>query len=637
LNPDTLVGIVPPILTGPLVALLVYGLGTAVGYRLLRIARVPLTSLDLWELGFVSATLGSATLQLIPACLAAAGIMTPLAVRAVFAILLVLAVPTMLRIGRAFVGEARRLSMHQLSASQRVWIALLGLVLVSLLVQASVFRGFGDDDGYHLSSPKRWLSTGGLDYLPTFTHTNASLGFEMLYVIALSITDVIGAKALHYGAGVFTLFGIFLASRRLDNSYAGLVAISIFLIPNQIFNVPLLFTVAYADFGATWMATASLLLFLVWREHRDFKILVCFALSAGFAGSFKFTCLGLALAWGLPVLYEARRGGLSWYRAIALVVCFGAIAIIPVIPWLIRNAILTGNPIYPILSSILPTRDWPAEHADIFGRYVRYYSWGIAQGKSLDEYSRRIILVIAGVMIAVGGIVCWRIIREPVLRAILVFSGSFTLLSIALTGMIFRYWLPAVLCGAIAVLVAATRRWSDKWRLWPASALLVVALVMSRTEPGHAVSSSVRIALGLSSYSEEYPNDKGWLMWSLINHQTPADARILAAAFYPSVGASSFGGFWSDRWFYVTDSHLQAYIRLTDWSSFIRSLREAKISHVLIFENQLNSDRLGFSFPAQENEYKFSRRLVDMYGKKLAQFDDLQLYQVSLDSAERSR
>jgi hypothetical protein len=136
------------------------------------------------------------------------------------------------------------------------------------------------------------------------------------------------------------------------------------------------------------------------------------------------------------------------------------------------------------------------------------------------------------------------------------------------------------------------------------------------------------MAAGTTSFAQEYPDDPDWNMWQFINEKTPPDSRILAAAFYTSRGASSFGGFWVDRPFYVTDSHLQTFIRLDEWSSFVRSLSNAGVTHVLIYATQANPNRHGFSFVAERNEYSFCRRLATEQGQKMAQFGDLQLYRV---------
>jgi hypothetical protein len=124
-----------------------------------------------------------------------------------------------------------------------------------------------------------------------------------------------------------------------------------------------------------------------------------------------------------------------------------------------------------------------------------------------------------------------------------------------------------------------------------------------------------------------------WQMWQFVNENTPRDARLASAAFYTSISASSAGTFWIDRTCFTSDSHLQTFIQLDSWGSFLHSMSQAGIGYVLIFQGQFSPGRHGVSFAAERNEYPFFRRLVDFHGQKLAQFGHLQLYRVDTVSA----
>jgi hypothetical protein len=636
MSPESLSS-VPPIFAGPLFAFAFFVIATSLGRRVMRWLRVPTAPLSRWEHGFLAAALGTGLLQLVPCALAALKLMTPMNVRIACGVVALALAIDAAHVLRAVVLELKRLRGFRPSSAQLVWLSLFGALMSVLLLRALVFRTMGDDDGYHLSAPKRWLTSGVLHYLPTLTHTNASLGFEMLYAIALSTYDVIGAKVLHYGSGLFTLGGLYLVGKRLGNPFAAVLTISLVLIETPILNLPVLFTVAYADFGAAWMAVASVLLWLIWRAEQQEKFIVLLALCAGLAGSFKFTSLALGLAWAPALIFVARQAGASWFDSLARVVRFGLISVLPVIPWLVRNALETGNPLYPMFSSIIPTRDWSAEHASVFGRYVRYYSWGVASGPELSELSRKLILLGTIVGIVAAGALCFWLLRRLELRVMLLFAVTFTVISVALTGMIFRYWMPAILTGALAILVSVTLRWStSSWRYWPASLLLALALLKTNlrgAEPGRSLLGDAKLAAGVTSFAASYPDDAAWNMWRAINEHTPPNARLLAAAFYTTFGGSSFGGFWIDRPVYATDSHLQTYIRFNDWRSFLESVHRAGINYEIIFDEQGSATRHGFTFEAVQNEYPFCRRLADSYGKLEAHFGSFGLYRVDVERA----
>jgi hypothetical protein len=78
----------------------------------------------------------------------------------------------------------------------------------------------------------------------------------------------------------------------------------------------------------------------------------------------------------------------------------------------------------------------------------------------------------------------------------------------------------------------------------------------------------------------------------------------------------------------VTDSHLQGFIRLDSWPAFLESIKDARITYVVISDMLFAAGRHGFTFTAGTNEYPFCRRLVDDYGTLLNQNEHLQVYRL---------
>ncbi len=628
---------VPPFLRGTVFAAWFFSIAVALGLRSLRWLRVRPSSFTPAELGFVCAALGTGLLQLVPCALAVCSRMTASNVRWACAALTLLLGPDLVHLVRAVPRAWRSRPPSSVSRAAVVWTGLLAITLGIVLLQALAPGHLGDDDGYHLSMPKRWLGSGTLEYQPTYPNTNASLGFEMLYVIALSSCDMIGAKLLHYCAGLFSLFGVYLAAARLGAPLAGITAISALVVQTMFCNLPYILPMAYADCGVTLMAMAATVVWLVWRERKEPALFACFALLAGLAGSFKFTAAAFALAWVPALLVEERRAGATWPRCLRVVGGLGAISAIPILPWLCRNAVVVKNPVYPLLSHTIPSRDLTAAQASVVSRYIHYYAWGLASGPHLTEASRRHLVIGAVLFLLVCGGASAFFVRPPALRSLWVTAASFAVIAAALTGFVFRYWLPAILLATLVVTAALTRRWHGRpWRYAPASLLVIVALCQELRMRKGDLAADARLSLGMSTADREYAADPYWNMWKYVNASTEKDARVLAAAFYTSIGASQFGGYWVDRKLFTTDAQFQSFIRLDRWSSFLRSVRDAGITYVLIFESQYCAGRYGFSFTEGGNEYPFCRRLVDEYGEKVAQFGELQLYRVWPEEALRS-
>jgi hypothetical protein len=340
--------------------------------------------------------------------------------------------------------------------------------------------------------------------------------------------------------------------------------------------------------------------------------------------------------WIVVVALELRRQRVSVGQSLPVLFRFGALAALPVLPWFVRNLLVTGNPVYPLFAGWIPSRDWTAEQGQVFARYIRYFSWAIASGARLGEPSRQLILLgVAGLVVAGTCVVCWRI-KEPALRTLLALAGAFTLLCIGLTGLLLRYWLPGVICFTVVICVAASRaaavrvsNWTSV-RYWPAIAFVVFALGLQiRYEKitGDLLKHA-RMALGLPLHEREH--DDASRMWAFIRSKTEPDARILAGAFYSTFGASSFGCFPANRQCFTTDSHLQTFIDLREWGAFLRSIRGAKIQYVLMSDRQFSPGRQGFSFLANENEYAFCQRLTRERGQLVFRAHHLELFRLEV-------
>jgi hypothetical protein len=622
---------VPPLLSAPLLVALLWWVALGLGYRILRWMRLDLSSLTEGERGFFSLTIGTGALQYLPYGLGVFGVLSSRAVVVGFALLTVLLSADLLRVAKSIARRLARLSPRRWSPQNVVWALLLLLLMGTLLVQALAPGPFDDGDGYHLSAPKRWLQEGGLVYLPTYTITNASMGFEMLYVIGLATGNLACMKLIHYSAGVFMLLALWLSARRLGVASAASLAISLLLITTPVCDLTYLFHVAYVDFGASWMAMACALTWLIWLKERKSAWLLCLALFAGLAGSFKTTALFILASWIPVVVWDARRHGTPWPKITRLVAAMGTIAVLPILPWMFRSWRVTGNPIFPVLSGVIPTRDWNSEIAGIFGRFLHYYSWGVASGSLMDEAHRKMIVAVTALLVLFASGLAIARFRQPEFRSLLGFAGLFVLISVAMGGLVFRYWLPGILCAVLVVTVWASQRWSSVRSGWITPAVMALAVITYWVRPSQPrpFLPDLRIATGIHTLDEEYADNSFWNMWRYVNASTPKDARILVASFYTTFGAASFGCFWVEgRTCFTSDSHMQAFIQLDEWDSFVQSLRKAGVEYVLIGEKEFQPNRHGYSFTAGRNEYPFCRKLVDQYGQKLAQFGPLQLYRL---------
>jgi hypothetical protein len=624
---------VPPILRICLTLAGFWAVAIALGRRCLILLRVPKDALSLAERGVLCAALGAGFLQFLPYGLGAAGVLSQRSVLIGWLVLTALLAPDLWALAQAARRVLRGFSPRRPPAPVLAWWLLALALLAAFFVHAVAVKPFGDDDGYHLAAPRRWLQEGTLSYLPSLTVTNASNGFEMLFAIGLSLFGPLGVKTLHYSAGVFTLLAVYLTGKRLGSPIAGLVTASVLLASGVMqFTI----SVAFVDLAATWLTVMSVLAWLAFRDSAQRSLLVCMALFAGFAASFKLTSLMVGIAWIPTLLWEARRARLPPGRVLTSAIALGLLVALPVIPWSIRSYQVTGNPIFPMFSGVFATRDWDAGMAQLYTKYLHYYAWGVASGAKLSEAMRRLIVLGAAAGVLSIAAVAFFVIRNQVLRCLITFCAVYFTISILVAGIVTRYWFPGTAIVTLVLSVWALDKWSFGFvRPWLAPLIVARGVFQYVTLP-HSLpelTMQARIATGAATVDEAFAADEYWRTWKVLNTEAAPDANVLAAAFYTSCGASSFGGFWTNRTFFVTDPHIQQFINLESWENFVRSLERAKIQYVVVFARRYNEGRIGFSFPAADNEYPFSRRLVEEYGEKLSQFEDVQLYRVRLDKA----
>ncbi|MCI5163904.1 MAG: phospholipid carrier-dependent glycosyltransferase, partial [Candidatus Electrothrix sp. AX5] len=176
------------------------------------------------------------------------------------------------------------------------------------------------------------------------------MNLDLLYTGALYLGSDILAKYIHMAFGLGTALLLYIhLKKRLSITYGLLGALFFLSIP---IIVKLSITV-YVDLGLLFFSTASLLLLFHWLETgKQRKYLILAGLSCGLAIGTKYNGLLVLflLALMLPILIirsqpqTKKEAG----TAIRATVFFCLAALVSASPLLIRNAVWTGNPIYPL-------------------------------------------------------------------------------------------------------------------------------------------------------------------------------------------------------------------------------------------------------------------------------------------------
>jgi hypothetical protein len=204
---------------------------------------------------------------------------------------------------------------------------------------------------HHLAIPKLWLKHGGFYEIKWSVFSYYPMNVDLLYIIPLYFNKDFIANFIHMSFGVATGLMIYYYLRNKISQVAGLLGMLVFLSTPMVI---LLSTQAYVDLGLTFFTTVSILTFIRYRdgEFREFKWLFLSATAMGLALGTKYNAL---IAWfflSTAIVFVYSKDTKEQCKAVQCGFIFFLISFLIFSPWLIKNEILTGNPLYPLFNGI---------------------------------------------------------------------------------------------------------------------------------------------------------------------------------------------------------------------------------------------------------------------------------------------
>ena len=254
--------------------------------------------------------------------------------------------------------------------------AVIVLFLAAMALGALLPSIDFDVKEYHLQGPKEWFEAGHISWLPHNVYTSFPFLTEMFALLGMVLTGdwFVGALA---GKLVLMTFApvtglvVFCAARRWFDVRVAWAAALIHLTAPWTYRISI---IAYAEGGLTFYLFATLFALLLTRDASGCERRRLTLLTGLFAGS-SMACkypgvLSVVMPLGLTLLwFEWRRsvevpGDDSTKAATPLnrVLRAGAVYSVGVLlavgPWLVKNAVETGNPVYPLVNSVFHAADW---------------------------------------------------------------------------------------------------------------------------------------------------------------------------------------------------------------------------------------------------------------------------------------
>jgi hypothetical protein len=227
----------------------------------------------------------------------------------------------------------------------RPWELALGGLLVAYVVIGAVATSapISSPDAllYHAADPAQFVEAGRIFEVPGNSSSYEPFNVEMLVLDGFLLWDSVQGAFAPFLLALVAAAAVAGAAERLAGRSVALLAATVF------FAQPLTLWDATSTFIESGLACAVAL--GVWNlirfaQRGEPAALVLAGLFAGAAAGMKY--LGL-----IAVLALAVAAGIALRRRLtpARVLAFAAPAVLVALPWYVKNAILTGNPVYPHL------------------------------------------------------------------------------------------------------------------------------------------------------------------------------------------------------------------------------------------------------------------------------------------------
>lgn len=196
---------------------------------------------------------------------------------------------------------------------------------------------------YHLVLPHLYLDAGRFFYLPQNIFWGMPQAGEMLYTWAIALAGDPVAAVLGWAIGALALAGLLgFAQQKFDPDTAWVAAAALV----SGYTLASALSWGYVDwlvllFGVVWLVVLD-----VWVSDRQTKYLLLAGVLAGLAFGAKYTA-GILLPCGAVVLiYYGRQAP---RQALLNLLRYSLAAMLAAAPWLVKNLLATGNPLYPFL------------------------------------------------------------------------------------------------------------------------------------------------------------------------------------------------------------------------------------------------------------------------------------------------
>ncbi len=401
-------------------------------------------------------------------------------------------------------------------ASVAIALFLLAMLLGSLLPPTDF-----DVKAYHLTGPKEYFLNGRITFLEHNVYTNFPFLTEMLCLLGMVLRQdwyrgALAGQAVLMGFAPLAGLALFCAGRRWFGNAVGWLAATIFLTTPWTYRLAI---IAYVEGALSCYLFLALFAVLLAIELVSWRLFVVAGLLAGSAMACKYPGLvSVVIPLGAVVTICAYRRGAGRSNlkmggddsvsgasdmtppilnlehptpsVLKALLAFGVGVTIAIGPWLLKNIVETGNPVYPLAYGLFGGRDWDAaSHAKWrAGHSPSTYAVSDLAEKFIDvtakaDWLSPLLFAFAPLAWAYGTMISQIQIPNSKFQTHLIRWLSLYVAYLfaqwwLLTHRIDRFWVPLI--PVVALLAAVGIKWCERklWR-WASGALLGLSVLFN--------------------------------------------------------------------------------------------------------------------------------------------------------------
>ncbi|MFA5974717.1 MAG: glycosyltransferase family 39 protein [Elusimicrobiota bacterium] len=228
---------------------------------------------------------------------------------------------------------------------EKTSIAARGLILlgsVLALVVALAPTTYYDSLVYHLALPAEYVKAGHWVGLPNLIYSAFPQTLEMLWTAGLLLGGDALVNVLALSLGALALAALILFGRRFLNPRSALWAGALLSVMPAFL---LLSSGGYVDVGLMLFSFLSFYALQLWAQKKQPPLLILSGVMAGLAMGCKYTG---AIPAAIVVIFIFKESWGSPSKVLlSRLTLYGLTACATVSPWLIKNIIYVGNPVFP--------------------------------------------------------------------------------------------------------------------------------------------------------------------------------------------------------------------------------------------------------------------------------------------------